>query len=144
MASPAHAYSAYKSAEVTTLTQRDLVVKLFEGVDRFLLQGAAAMRNGNREMAQRACSKAKRILVELLSTLNFEAGGEMAKQLRDLYLFMLTEISTGNMETDPERLNGVRRVVQPLLDGWRQIPDTYANLSSLGAGEAQGTFDVRT
>ena len=34
----ASAYSAYRSAEVETLTQRDLIIKLYQGAERFLVQ----------------------------------------------------------------------------------------------------------
>ncbi|MFW5828712.1 MAG: flagellar export chaperone FliS [Planctomycetota bacterium] len=144
MASAAQAYSAYKTAEVTTLTQRDLLIKLFEGIDRFLVQAAAGMRNSNPELTHKGCSKAKRIIVELLSTLNFDVGGEMATQMRDLYLFMLTEISGARLNKEPERLDRLREVVAPLLEGWRSVPDTFANLSSLPISERSSTLNVRT
>ncbi|MFW5829926.1 MAG: flagellar export chaperone FliS, partial [Planctomycetota bacterium] len=123
MSPSARAYQAYRTAEVQTISQRDLLIKLFEGIQRFLLQAQRAMQDRRIEEAHTGCTKAKRIFVELLSTLNFEQGGEIAGQLRDLYLFAISEISVANLYKDPEKLAGILQVVEPLLQAWRPIPE---------------------
>ena len=60
----ASAYSAYRTAEVETLTQRDLIIKLYQGAERFLLQAKIGMENKQIESATEGCQKAKRIFVE--------------------------------------------------------------------------------
>ena len=50
------------------------------------------MINKQWYQANEGCQKAKRIFVELLSTLNFEVGGEIAERLRDIYLFLLVKL----------------------------------------------------
>ena len=46
------------------------------------------------ERRQRCCEaiKAKKILIELLSTLDMEQGGEVAEQLQQLYIFFIEHI----------------------------------------------------
>ena len=127
MAIGAQAYKAYRSAEVETLSQRDLIIKLYEGADRFLLQAEAAIYNKEWELAMQSCSKAKAIFMELLSTLNFEQGGAIAGQLRDLYLFLVSEIIEANLTKDVTRLKKLHPIIETLLDAWRQIPDDGNN-----------------
>ncbi len=144
MAMGAQAYNAYKTAEVGTLSQRELIVKLYEGADKFLLQAEVGIYNSEWEMAHTNCSKAKAIFIELLSTLNFEKGAEIAGQLRDLYLFLIAEIIEGNMTKDAARLKKLHPINKTLLDAWREIPEEFANNGAAPAGNTGHTFNIRT
>ncbi|MHC5067865.1 MAG: flagellar export chaperone FliS, partial [Planctomycetota bacterium] len=127
----------------TTLSQRDLLVKLYQGAERFINTAMAAMVNGGVEDAHINCQKAKRIFIELLSTLNMEVGGEVATQLQALYTFLIDEIAQANLAKDRERLAKLLPVVATLREAWQGIPDDMANVSSLNSG-ADHTFSVRT
>ncbi len=131
MRAGAQAYTAYKSAEVGTLNQRDLLIKLYEGSIRFMTQARTAIYNEEWEMATTSSSKARRIFMELLSTLNFEQGAEIAEQLKSIYIFIISELTDAVVSRDPERIQKLEPVVQTLLDGWKEIPDEHANTSSL-------------
>ncbi len=144
MAMGSQAYSAYKNAEVTTLSQRDLIIKLYEGADRFLLQAESGITNSQWELAHITCCKAKAIFMELLSTLNFEKGEAIAEQLRDLYLFIITEIIQSNMTKDADRLNKLHPIIQTLLDAWRDVPEEFANSGATTIAETGNTFNFRT
>lgn len=143
--SPAvRAYNAYRSAEVETLSQRDLLVKLYQGAERFLNQAIVAMRARQIESAHDNSQKAKRIFAELLSTLNFEMGSEIAGQLRDLYLFFMAEILASNMHKDGERLVRILPVIATLREAWQAIPEEFAATSSLPSGIQGQSLDLRT
>ena len=141
---PAHkAYAAYRSAEVETLTQRDLIVKLYQGAERFLVQCQMGMRNGDLEQMTTGSTKAKRIFIELVSTLNMEAGGEIAANLRNLYLFLIAEITAAHVERDPARIDALMPVIATLREAWQGIPDGEANTSSLSQPQNGCTFSMR-
>lgn len=123
----AQAFNAYRTAEIQTISQRELIIKLYEGADRFLIHAQTAIYNQEWEMSHEKCSKAKAIFMELLSTLNFEQGGAIAEQLRDLYLFLIAEIIESNLTKDAARLKTLHPIIASLLDGWRQVPEKYAN-----------------
>ena len=135
---------AYKQAEITTLSQKQLLLKLFEGCDRFLRQAQEAMRNKQIEAAHINCTKAKDIIAELLATLNFEAGGDIAVQLKDIYLFLIMQIAEANAYKDPARIEPLLPVLATLQDAWSQIPDEHANTSSLPPGHDSHTLDFRS
>jgi flagellar secretion chaperone FliS len=134
----ANAYAAYRSAEVTTMSQRDLLVKLYQGAERFLVQARAALANQQWEMADTGCQKAKRIFMELMATLNFSADATIAGQLRDLYLFIVAEIVQANLRHDGERLHRLLPIIATLREGWEQVPAEFAEVSSLPP-EARGS-----
>ncbi len=134
---------AYGAAEVETLSQRDILVKLFQGAERFLVQAQLAIHNRQVEMAHTNCQKARAIFVELLSTLNFEQGGEIAIQLRDLYVFLIGQITEANLRKDAAKLSALLPTIATLREAWEQIPDEHARTSSLRTGDGS-TFSTTT
>lgn len=130
--SPANAaFSAYNNAEIGTLTQRDLIVKLYQGAERFLAHAAIALDNKEMETALGQGQKAKRIFVELLSTLNFDDGGDIAPRLRDLYLYFVSEITEGLLKSESNKLRDILPIVANLREAWQEIPAEFANVSGL-------------
>lgn len=140
----AAAYAAYRHAEVTTLSQRDLLVKLFQGAERFLVLARTGLANRQYELADTNCQKAKRIFMELMATLNFEAGGAIAGQLRDLYLFLIGEIVQANLRRDGERLHRLLPVIATLREGWEQVPAEFAGISSLPPESHGNHLNIRS
>lgn len=138
------AQSAYRKAEVETLSRRDLLVKLFQATERFLNTAMAAMANNKPDVAHENCQKARRIFIELLSTLNFDIEGGHADRLRDLYLFFIGEIVEANLQGDRERIAKILPVIATLREAWQGVPDAHANVSSLGEREASHTLNIRT
>lgn len=130
-----NARSAYQRAEVETLTQRDLLVALFFGIERGLDQAMVAMNERRVPDSHDACTRVKAIIVELLSSLNVEVGGEIAARLRELYLFMLSRIAEANLRKDPALLAELMPIVADLRQGWQSVPDEFANVSSVGANQ---------
>ena len=143
--SPAnHAAHAYRNAEVTTLTQRDLIVKLYQGAERFLIQAKAGMANDKEDLVLIGCQKAKRIFVELTATLNFEQGGDIAEQLRNLYVFLIGEIGRASQERDPGAIEGILPIIATLREAWQNVPDEHANTSSMPQPGQSHTLNIRT
>ena len=126
-----NASKAYRQADVHTSSQKDLILRLYQGLERFLRTAQAAMANRQIEAAHRHCEKAKDILSELLYTLNLEAGGEFATQLRDLYVFLVAQVVEANLRKNPAIIEGILPIIATLADGWRQVPEEHANLTSV-------------
>lgn len=137
------AYNSYRRSEIETLTPRDLLVKLFEGMERFIEQGALAMDNNHLGLAVSNTQRIRDILFELQATLNFEAGGDVAKNLDALYTFMISEVIEANMRKDGQRLRQLQRIVRPLKEGWKGIPDAHAHTTSLTGDHKQNIINMR-
>jgi flagellar secretion chaperone FliS len=140
----AYASNAYRNAEVETLSQRDLIVKLYEAAERFLSQAQVAMANKSAELAFNGCQRAKQIFIELLATLNFEQGGEIAKQLRALYVFLITRIAEANLLKDPKILSELMPIIANLREAWQQIPSEMANVTSVPASNQGHALNMKT
>jgi len=139
----ANAYQAYRNAELQTVSQRDLIIRLYLGAERFLIQAQTAMQNRQIEMAHRSCLRAKDIFNELLVTLNFERGGEIADQLKELYGFLIWAITEANLKKDAAKIAELLPIVSTLREAWQSIPDEYATMTSLPDG-VRNLISLRT
>jgi len=123
---PAGGARAYQTAEITTISQRDLLVRLYLGAERFLIHARDAMYKGQPDVAHAQCQKVKAIFSELVATLDFEAGGAIAHQLRELYLYLITKTVEANLRKDPALIDQILPVVATLRQAWQQIPAAEA------------------
>jgi flagellar protein FliS len=128
---------AYAESVLTAPPER-LVVMLYDGAAKFLARAAAATRAEDVGAAGKALSRAGAILDELLATLDFEAGGEVATGLRDIYLFCNRELLTAQLERDPRRIERVAKLLAELRESWQAIAAATPQLSGVGMrlGEA--------
>lgn len=134
---------AYRSAEIEVLNQRDLIVRLYQGMERFLIKAQLAMQNFDPGTAHENCQRTKAILVELMSTLNLEEGGEVAQQLQALYAFFLTQIVEANLRKDATRIEAILPIIVSLREAWQQVPDDLASRSSLPDGHHGHLLSLR-
>jgi flagellar protein FliS len=121
------AYAApqsYQHNAVLTAPPGRLVVMLYDGANRFLRQAAMAMRNGDIQRSNRALQRGEAIIDELLATLNFEKGGEIATSLRDVYLFCRRELNDARLERAADKIDAVVELIAELRDAFAQIDPT--------------------
>jgi flagellar protein FliS len=63
-------------------------------------------------------NKTLAIISELLASLNFEIGGDVARNLEALYLFMIDHITNANLHNDPRPLEDTIKLLSTLKEGW--------------------------
>ncbi|MFC1675604.1 flagellar export chaperone FliS [Planctomycetota bacterium] len=111
----------YQETSITTQSKGRLVVMLYEGAIKFLKQAAKEIQAGNPEAKGKLICKAQDIISELNTILDMEAGGEVAMNLRKLYLFMNRHLNQANIEQDTEKIKEVIELLEELNQGWKAI-----------------------
>ncbi len=119
----------YEENTVNTASPVKLVVLLYDGAIRFLKLAERAFAEGDRALARMHIGKAEKIVLELLGSLNFEDGGEIAENLFALYRFVLRECARMNGENYEEVLPGVIRILSGLRDAWKEL-EAYGQRTS--------------
>ncbi|GIV16300.1 MAG: flagellar protein FliS [Armatimonadota bacterium] len=114
-------YDVYQRAQVDTASPAKLVVMLYDGAIRFLKQGQTAMQQGNREKQNHCLVRAQRIITELASSLDMEAGGDIAANLMALYQFMHEQLVLANLQDDVDKVQKVREMLESLREAWAQV-----------------------
>lgn len=114
-------YSQYQKTQVTTASREKVLLMLYEGAIRFTKHAHAAMKQGKIADKGKYISKATAILSELMATLDFKAGGQLAIDLENLYVFMIDKLIEGNIKNDPECLANVEQLLMTLYDAWKDV-----------------------
>ena len=89
----------YQQQAVLTASPGELIAKLYD-------LGISACHREDR-------AKVRAVLVELLSSLDLERGGAVARPLQAVYEFCLNESAAGDLDL-------VRELLGELRDAWRQ------------------------
>jgi flagellar protein FliS len=128
------ALSAYSQVGVETsiasASPHKLVTMLFDGAILAVFRGKAYMQQGNIAAKGDSISKAIAIIDDGLKvSLDEETGGEMAKNLKALYVYMSNRLLMANIRNDVEGLDEVARLLGELKGAWERIgqhPQTIA------------------
>ncbi len=122
MTKTAYAQNAYTNVMVNTSnTPLDLVIMLYDGAIDYLRKVLFNMNQNDISKKIYYISKVMSIIEELLSSLDMEAGGEIAVNLRDIYIYILTELTIANAKNDIERIKHINSILNELRSAWRQI-----------------------
>ncbi len=111
-------YQAYKNTSVQTSNQKQLVVMLYDGMHRFLDRAIQAMEEKDIEVAHSNLQKTGKILLELLSTLREDKGGEVAANLKKIYVYCYESVVIANLKKDPEKVRDIQSILDNLREGW--------------------------
>ena len=112
--------SAYKESSVLTAPPERLVVMLYDGVNRFLLQASHAMREGQVALTNNKLQRAEAIIDELIATLDHSAG-EVADKLNAIYLYSRRSLGEARIEKSSDKIEHIRDLFAQLRDAWAQI-----------------------
>ncbi|MDR2135773.1 MAG: flagellar export chaperone FliS [Treponema sp.] len=144
----ANQLSAYRETRVKTASQGQLVIMLYDEIvkqlDRSLelltLDTGGKKDPGRIEKINKAVLKAQEIITELMVSLNFEQGGDIARNLFSLYTWFNQELLEANVKQDPRRITVVRNMANELRSAWAQIaaknPVETANRPAMGVNIA--------
>ncbi len=100
-----------------------LILMLLEGAITSILFAKKEIDAGNISAKGEAIAKAIRIIGELDASLNMEAGGEIAENLRNLYEYMSIALVEANLKNDVKKLLEVMQLLSELRAGWQGIAD---------------------
>jgi flagellar protein FliS len=124
-----NALSAYRETRIRTASQGQLIIMLYDEavkqLDRALeLMGLNA--GGKKDPARiehigKAVVKAQEIFTELMVSLDFDQGGDIARNLFALYTWFNRELLESHMSQDFTRVTVVRNMVKDLRIAWGEI-----------------------
>jgi flagellar protein FliS len=112
------AYQKYKQTSVQSASKEKLLLMLYEGAIRFMKQAVAAI--DRKDIADRGMNigRAFDIINELNNTLNHEAGGEIAMNLEQLYMFISEQLTKSNATGQKKPLEDALKIMETLYTGW--------------------------
>lgn len=115
------AHKQYKNVHVSTVDRGRLLLMLYDGCIKFLKHAKDGLEAKDIVKFSRFLSKAQAIIAELINTLDFDKGGEIAKDLDRLYDFMLFYLTDANIQKDASKIQKVIELLQTIADAYRDI-----------------------
>lgn len=120
------ALASYGDVKVTTgvsgADNVQLIQMLFDGLIESLATARGHMERGSIVEKSKSLSRAGRIVVGLQGALDFEKGGDIARNLNDLYSYVTRRLFHVNANNDLEALQEVHNLMNEIRNAWLQVP----------------------
>jgi flagellar secretion chaperone FliS len=115
--------NAYRETKIKTASQGKIIVMLYDEAIKQLDTAIAGLEKKTKQLdlVHNSVSKAQDIVTELIVSLDFDRGGEIAKNLFNLYMFFNRQMLEGNVNKDTKILSEVRGLMSELRDAWVEI-----------------------
>ncbi len=118
---------AYKKTSVETASKEQILLMLYQAAIKHCKKGIEAIEENNLPRKGEHIGKLQDIIVELSNSLDFEVGGDVAKELASLYDYILYASTQANMKLDATHLNGCLKVLNTLYEGWTEAVKSLKN-----------------
>lgn len=118
------ALNAYKEtdlSEIDSASPHRLIEMTFQDLKKNLLIIRRTLNNGKRIGGDEA-SRSIAALEILRSSLNFKEGGDIAKNLDQIYVYSLDQLAKIIKDDSEHELDSVIAIVTSLVDAWSTIP----------------------
>jgi flagellar protein FliS len=129
---------AYKKvsidSQLSAASPHKVIQMLMAGAIERLVQGKAAMEQKNIAVKGERLGKALDIVISLRGCLSMNDGGEVAKNLDQLYEYMISQIMLANQQNTPETIDDVVSILREIKSAWDQIPGEYHNITANDVG----------
>ncbi len=120
------ALASYGDVKVTTgVTGADsiqLIQMLFDGLLESLATARGQIERGEIADKGKSLARAGRIVVGLQGALDFDKGGDIARNLNDLYAYVTRRLFHVNAHNDLDALKEVHNLMSEIRGAWQMVP----------------------
>lgn len=111
--------NAYRHSAVNTVEDKNVILlKLYDGMIRFLTAAKKGVLEGRANVRGENISKTMAIITELECALDMEQGGQLAQQLASLYQYAMGRLTHANRHNDMAALVEVLNILTTLKEGF--------------------------
>lgn len=114
-------YQKYKNASVLSASKEQILLMLYEAAIKFTKLAIQAIETKNIAERGKNIMRAYDIVAEFQVSLDHKVGGDLPKQLDQLYTFMLDQYTKANIQGDAAALKSCLQILENLYDGWKQV-----------------------
>lgn len=122
----------YKQTQVNTSNPLSILIMLYEKAIQDLKVAKELIKDENWQNAAKANEKifhAQEIITELMSTLNFEQGGNISTNLLSIYLFLNKELENVLLKKEIHKIDNVIKQLQILSFAWKKLSKKENNIT---------------
>ena len=126
MAPNKKAMNAYRNVGVTSAVDYadavQLIQMLFNGLMDALADAEGHISRNDIAGKNQSISRATKIIIGLKGSLDFEKGGELARNLDDLYDYATRRLLKANIRNDIEAVQEIKGLLGEINGAWEILP----------------------
>lgn len=111
-------YETDMAAQVAAATPHQLVMMLFGGISDELVRAKSHILAKRYERKAQSINKCIDILNALTSALDYGKGGELARNLADIYDYCVHRLYEASNSLSAEMIDEVETLIEELRQGW--------------------------
>ena len=105
-----------------TASPEMLILMLYDGAIKNITQAKTIIYDSTQiEVCSNALIKAQNIVTELMVSLNFDIGGEIAKNLFNIYEYVNYTLAQANINKNDDNLDVVLQMLKDLRGTWQEV-----------------------
>jgi len=110
----------YNNLNININDPYKLILILYEGALRFANFAKKAIKDNDVEKKVKYINKTIAVFEELINSLDFEKGGQIAYYLNGLYAYQMELLTKANAENNTEYIDKVIHVIKELIEAWKE------------------------
>lgn len=111
-------YGAYRQVQAETSSAGELLLLLYDALERDLVQAEEGLRAHDRAAAHRPLLHAQEVMLELIASLDHGCG-ELPARLAAIYEYCYQRLLDASLEQSTAAVEEVARIVASLGAAWR-------------------------
>lgn len=132
MVNPYNRYiKQYQANNITTATPEKLMIMLFDGAIQFLQKAKSAIEEKNLTERSKNIESARKIIRELMRTIDLENGNDVSKSLFRLYNKMAMKLIKANVSRNSELIEEVITDLTNIRWGFQKAIEIQSGISTV-------------
>ena len=110
------------ASQASVASNIDLIQMLFDGFIESLTAAQGHLKHGAIQEKCKCLARASRIVVGLQGSLDFNKGGDLARNLDELYSYITRRLLLANAQNDAQALEEIHGLMSEIRQAWRDVP----------------------
>ena len=124
---------AYLETRILSADPTELISILYEAALESVAAAREHLKRGEIRERSNAVTKAVSIVTELSSSLDHTRGGEVSRNLADLYHYISGRLFEANLKQTDGPLAEAQKLLHQLAEGWRAVREQAATVDANSA-----------
>ena len=121
----------YQTSNINTATPEKLMILLFDGALQFLQKAKTAISENNLQERAKNIEGARKIIRELMRTIDLENGNDVAKRLFKLYNKMAMNLIKANVQRNAAKIDEVIEDISNIRWGFQKAIEIQNGTTTL-------------
>ena len=132
---PANPYNKYikqyQTSNITTATPEKLMILLFDGAIQFLMKAKTNIEENNHQERSQNIDGARKIIRELMRTIDLENGNDVSKNLFRLYNKMAMNLIKANVQRNANIIDTVIEDLSNIRWGFQKAIEIQSGVTTV-------------